>query len=138
MSSLVYIRLFWLAGTIQLGIVLANAWLPGKLRTREGLGSAPLFLRQIFYVHWVYIVLVVGLFSGLCFLFPADLAGGSPLGRFLSAFLAIFWLLRVLLQWFYYDKAGRKGLGALDGLYLGCLLVLVAVFGLAALYPLQR
>jgi hypothetical protein len=130
-------RLIWVAGAIQFGIVLANAWLPGKLRVRQGLGSAPLFLRQIFYVHWMYIVLIVGLFSALCFLFPADLAGGSPLGRFLSFSLGIFWLLRVLLQWLYYDQASRRGLGALDDLYLGCLLVLVAIFGLATVHPLR-
>jgi hypothetical protein len=137
-SPIVYMRLIWVAGAIQFAIVFANAWLPDKLRVRQGLSSAPLFLRQIFYVHWMYIVLVVGLFSTLCFLFPADLAGGSPLGRFLSFSLWIFWLLRVLLQWFYYDNAGRRELGALDGLYLGCLLVLVAVFGLAAVHPLRN
>jgi len=110
-SLTLYVRLLWLAGAIQFGIVVANAWLPGKLRVKQGLGSAPPFLRQIFYVHWIYIVLVVGLFSGLCLLFPADLAGRSPLGRLLSAFLACFWLLRVFLQWFYYDKPSRKELG---------------------------
>ena len=77
MSAALHIRLLWLAGAVQFGIVVANAWLPGKLRVKQGLGSAPPFLRQIFYVHWVYIVLVVGLFSALCFLFPQDLAGGS-------------------------------------------------------------
>jgi hypothetical protein len=134
-SFTLYIRLIWLAGAIQFGIVVANAWLPSQLRVKQGLGGTPPFLRQIFYVHWIYIVLVVGLFSGLCFLFPADLAGGSPLGRFLSVFLGLFWLLRVLLQWFYYDKASRKELGGLDVLYVGCLLALVGVFGLVAVYP---
>ena len=41
---------------------------------RENLKNVPLFLRQIFYVHWFYIVLIVGLFSALCFGFARDLA----------------------------------------------------------------
>ena len=61
------IHLLWIAGAIHAGIVLANIPLPHRLRVRENLENVPVFVRQIFYVHWFYIVLIVSLFSALCF-----------------------------------------------------------------------
>ena len=137
MSEANALRLIWVAGAIHAGIVLANMPLPERLRVREKLASVPPFLRQIFYVHWVYIVLVVALFSALCFGFARDLAGGSALGRFLSAFLGGFWLLRILLQCFYYDTEVRRANRALDALYLLALVLLCGIFGWVVIHPVS-
>src|SRR5437588_11285094 len=102
-------RAIWGAGMVHAGIVLANIPLPGRLRVRERLAPVPRFLRQIFYVHWVYIVIVGGLFAALCFGFAPELAGASGLGRCLSGFMAGLWLLRVGLQVLYYVEALRRG-----------------------------
>ena len=125
------IRAIWGAGVVHLGIIGANVALPGRLRVRERLAGVPLFVRQIFYVHWIYIVIVLGMFAGLCLGFAPQLAGGSRLGRFLSGFMCAFWSLRIVLQLFYYDREMRRENHALDSLYLGSLAVLVAVFGVA-------
>jgi hypothetical protein len=126
-------ELIWGAGVVHVGIVAANIPLPGRLRVRERLAGVPPFVRQIFYVHWVYIVIVVGFFGALCFGFAPELAGASGLGRFLSGFIAAFWLLRIGLQVFYYDREVRRENRGLDLLYLGSLAVLVMIFGMAAL-----
>ena len=120
------------AGAVQLLIIAVNIPLPGKLHVREQLRTAPRFIRQIFYVHWAYIVLVLGLFSALCLGFPAELAGASGLGRFLSAFLATFWSSRLAVQWMYYDRNMRRANRTLDSLYLVALVILSIVFALAA------
>jgi hypothetical protein len=132
MNSATMIRAIWGAGFVHLGILAANIPLPAKLQVRERLADVPRFLRQIFYVHWVYIVIVLGLFASLCFGFARELAGGSALGRFLSGFMATFWLLRIALQLFYYDPALRRENRALDWCYLVSLAVLVSVLGMAA------
>lgn len=126
------VRAIWGAGVAHVGIIAANVPLPGRLRVRERLVGIPRFLRQIFYVHWIYIVIVLGLFAALCFGFAPELAGGSALGRFLSAFMAGFWLLRIGLQVFYYDGEVRRENRVLDSLYVLTLAVLVVVFGIAA------
>ena len=128
-------ELIWIAGCVQVGIVAANVPLPGRLRVRERLAGVPTFVRQIFYVHWIYIVIVVGMFAALCFGFAQELAGASGLGRFLSAFMAGFWLLRIGLQIFYYDGEVRRENRGLDRLYVGSLVGLVVIFGLAVLKP---
>lgn len=137
MSEPLAVRLIWLAGAIQSGIVLANLPLPRRLRVRENLSGVPTFLRQIFYVHWLYIVLVVGFFSALCFRFAPQLAGAGALGRFLAAFIGGFWLLRIFLQCFYYDREVRRAHRAMDSLYVMALFVLVGIFGWMAIHPVR-
>jgi hypothetical protein len=131
------IRAIWGAGAVHVGIMAANIPLPGRLRVRERLAEVPRFVRQIFYVHWVYIVIVLGMFAALCFGFAPELAGASGLGRFLSGFMAGFWLLRIGLQIFYYDREIRRENRVLDLLYLGSLVVLVVIFGTAAVRPVS-
>jgi hypothetical protein len=126
-------KLIWGAGAVHVGIIAANVPLPRRLRVRERLAGVPRFLRQIFYVHWIYIVIVLGMFAALCFGFTAELAGGSGLGRFLSGFMAAFWVLRIGLQLFYYDREVRRENWRLDMIYVGSLVVLVVVFGSAAM-----
>jgi hypothetical protein len=130
-------HLIWGAGAVHLGVIAANFPLPGRLQVRQKLAAVPKFVRQIFYVHWVYIVIVLALFATLCFGFAPELAGASPLGRFLSGFIAAFWLLRIVLQIFYYDPQIRRDNRALDSLYLGSLFVLVAIFGIATIWPVR-
>lgn len=131
MATIWMVAAIWGAGFVHLGIIAANIPLPGRLRVRERLAGVPRFVRQIFYVHWIYIVIVLGLFAALCFGFAPELAGASSMGRFLSAFMAGFWLLRIVLQVFYYDGQMRRENRGLDLLYLAALLALVAVFGRA-------
>ncbi len=135
MTNATVTHLIWVAGCIHLGIIGANIPLPGMLRVRENLAGVPRFIQQVFYVHWVYIVLIVGFFAALCFGFAHDLMGASPLGRFLSGFMAGFWLLRIGLQWLYYDYSLLRQHRTLYLVYTAVLVVLVAIFGPLAMYP---
>jgi len=133
MSGALMKELIWGAGAVHVGIIAANVPLPGRLQVRQKLAGVPRFVRQIFYVHWVYILIVLALFAALCFGFAPELAGASALGRFLSGFMAGFWLLRIGLQVFYYDREIRRENRGLDMLYLASLILLVVIFGMAAI-----
>ena len=123
----------WVAGAIQLMIIAANFALPKKLRCRENLVKVSPMIREVFVVHWLYIVLVLGIFTTLCFWFAPELAGGSRLGRFLSLAMAIFWLLRVPIQLFFYDPEIRRQNRLADVVFLLTFSYLGIVFGAAAL-----
>ena len=60
-------------------------------------------------------------------------AGANPLGRFLSAFLAAFWLLRVFLQFVYYDRALRAKCRLGDIAYTLAISSLSIVYSVTAL-----
>lgn len=122
-----------IAGAVQLAIGLANLPLASRLQYRKNLAGASEIVRQVFYVHAAYIVLVVLGFAALSLLFPTELVSGRPLGRFLSTFLAIFWLLRVPIQLFYYPDEIRRQNRLADVIFIVAFAFLALIFGLAAL-----
>jgi hypothetical protein len=97
-----------IAGALHLVVAAANFLLPGMLRYRENLAKVSPIIRQIFLVHALYIVLVLVGFGIICLLFPADLSGANSLGKFMSGFLAVFWSLRVVIQFGFYDRATKR------------------------------
>ncbi|MGB0035333.1 MAG: hypothetical protein WBP79_07660, partial [Candidatus Acidiferrales bacterium] len=80
MQRIIY--LIWAAGTVQLLILAANFILPEKLRCRENLARMSPMLRDVFIVHWIYILMILGIFSAICIWFAPELAGASRLGHF--------------------------------------------------------
>lgn len=124
-----------LAGLVQLAILTANFVLPAKLRCGENLVRVTPMIRSVFVVHWVYILLILLLFSVACLWFAPDLAGASMLGRFLSTAMALFWFPRIPIQLFAYDKQLRREHRLGDVAILLAFAFLVAVFGVAALAP---
>jgi hypothetical protein len=123
----------WAAGALQLVIIAANFVLPKKLQCRENLARVCPMIREVFIIHWVYIVLVLGIFTSLSFWFAPELAGASRLGRYLSAVIAVFWLLRVPIQLFFYDPDIRKQNRVGDVVFLLAFSYLGVVFAVAAL-----
>lgn len=130
--------LTYLAGAGLLAIALANFFAPRMLRYRENLAPVSPIVRQIFLVHCAYIVAVLCGQAALCFLFPEELAGRSALGRSLSAFCAVFWLTRLVLQGWYYDRAAKEEHPRFNLLFLAAFLFLGCVFArLAIQAPLR-
>jgi hypothetical protein len=123
----------WAAGVVQLIIIAGNFVLPKKLSCRDNLARVSPMIRGVFIVHWVYIVLVLGIFTSLSFWFAPELAGASRLGRFLSAVIAVFWLLRVPIQLFFYDPELRKQNRFGDVIFLIPFSYLGVLFSVAAL-----
>ncbi len=127
------IPLIWAAGAVQLAILAANFVMPRKLRCRENLVRISPMIRQVFIVHWIYILGILAIFSALCFRFAPELAGGSRLGHFLSAAIALFWLPRIPIQLFVYDADLRRQHRLGDVAMLLAIAFVVLVFGAAAL-----
>ena len=119
------------AGLLQLVIAAANLLLPRILHYRENLAHTSPMIRQMFLVHSGYIVLVLVGFGVLSIGFAPELAG-STMGRFISAFLAGFWLLRVPIQ-LRYDPSIRRRYRPFDVAFLLAVLYLGATYLVAAL-----
>ncbi len=96
-------RLILIGGVLHFGILLASALVPKFLDWRSSLGNLDRLSRQIIWVHGAFIVLVIVGFGLISVLYPAELAGGSPLARGMCVFIAVFWGLRLLVQFFVFD-----------------------------------
>jgi hypothetical protein len=127
----------WIAATIQMAIFLANFYLPFKLQYRKNISPMAPFFRQVFITHAAYITGVVLLFSVITFAFAPELASGRGIGQFLAATLCLFWLIRIPLQLFYYDKSIRRANRLGDIAMTLALIFLAVTYGAAATVALR-
>lgn len=102
------VALLRIVGVVHLVIIGANLALPSILNFRGELGKVSPIIRQIFLVHHAYLMLILALFAALCLGFPEELAGASRIGTFLCGFMALFWLSRLPVQFFFYDREVKR------------------------------
>jgi hypothetical protein len=70
---------------------------------KTALHPLPPFLRRLFWVYGVFIVLIIICFGTLTLMHAADMARGEPVARSLAAVIAVFWGARLFVQWFIFD-----------------------------------
>ena len=95
--------LLQLAAALQLSILIASVLTPRVLDWRTNLAPLHPFLRKLFWVYGVFIVLTIIAFASLTFLHADAMAAGEPVARSLCGFIAIFWSLRLAVQLFVFD-----------------------------------
>jgi uncharacterized membrane protein len=127
------VPLIWIGGAIQLLDAVANLAVPPKIHSRENLIRVSPIVRQVFWSHWFYIILVLLISSMMCFFFATDLAGGSTIGRFLSIALTVFWVLRVPIQLYWFDAEFRRQNRLADVCFVVTSIYLAVVFGFASI-----
>ena len=128
----------WLiiGGVLHFVILIASGLTPRLLDWRTNLATLHPFLRRLFWVYGSFIVLVIVSFGTLTVLRADELASSIPLARAVCAIIALFWLARLLVQFFVFDARPfltttfrRVGFHGLTFLFSA----LVFIYGCAAL-----
>ena len=93
--------LIFLAGGAQLCVLIASALVPFQLKWKTELAVLSRLHRQMYWVYGGYVVLGIAAL-GLISLFNAkELAAGSGLARSVCGYNAVFWGVRLTLQWIF-------------------------------------
>ncbi|MEM1032108.1 MAG: hypothetical protein AAGN82_17290 [Myxococcota bacterium] len=95
--------LLQLAGWSQVVLIMGSLGIPHVLGWREKLGSLSTLLRQMFWVYSAYIWLTNLCFGLLSALATTHLLDGSMLAACVTGFILSYWLLRMVVQWLYFD-----------------------------------
>ena len=95
--------LLQLAAAVQLLILIASASTPRVLDWRKKLAVLHPFLRKLFWVYGVFVVMVIIAFAALTFRHADAMAAREPVARSLCLFIAIFWGARLLVQFAIFD-----------------------------------
>jgi len=95
--------LLQLAATVQLLILIASASTPRVLDWRKNLAVLHPFLRKLFWIYGVFVVMVIIAFAVLTFRHADAMAAREPVARSLCLFIAIFWGARLLVQFAIFD-----------------------------------
>jgi len=126
----------YLGGICHFGILIASATAPRALNWRENLTPLPKLLRQMFWVYGSFIVLMIVSFGTLSLIHAETLVEATPLARSVCAVIAVFWTVRLAVQFFVFDakpfltnaiyRIGYHGLTAV-------FILLVTIYGWGAL-----
>jgi hypothetical protein len=97
----------WLrvAGLAQIVLVIGSLIIPVILRWKIELAKVQTLIRQMFWTYAAYI-LVINLCFGLVSWFNfRELVNGSILSVYITGFIAMYWISRVLVQFLYFDRS---------------------------------
>jgi len=134
-------ELIRLAGLAQTGLVVGSIFIPKALGWKGELAKVQPLIKQMFWTYAAYI-LVINLCFGLLSMFDyRELTNGSNLAIIINGFIAMYWVSRVLIQFFYFDRsnfpAGKWNRLAEVVLVL-LFISLSAVYGLAFYFNLHQ
>lgn len=133
---------FWvqLAGLAQITLALGSLAVPRVLKWKTELAKTTVLIKQMFWVYAAYIFVINVCFGLVSFFRPELLLNYSVLAAMLTGFIALYWISRVLIQFFYLDRAtfpkGKWPLWGEIGLMLVFLLCAV-VYSLAFYHNIQ-
>lgn len=95
-------------GILLIGLALVHLVFPKYFKWEEELSTLSLINRQMMTIHTFFIALFVMLTGLLCITSASELLG-TTLGKKISLGLAIFWTIRLIIQFFGYSAQLWKG-----------------------------
>jgi hypothetical protein len=98
-------QLIYLAGIAQIALVIGSLAVPAVLNWRTELAKVRPLIKQVFWTYAAYILVInlcFGLVSALDF---KELTNGTTLSMLVTGFVAFYWVSRILIQFFYFDRA---------------------------------
>jgi hypothetical protein len=119
------------AGLMMVGLVVANFVAAKRWNYAANLAGTMTIVRQIFFVHCAYIVVIIAALALLCLGWPELLLEGS-LARGFCGFWGLFWASRVVVQLCYYDPGLRRRERFWDVFFLAVFSALSGFFLLAS------
>jgi hypothetical protein len=116
----------WLAGAGHFTVLIASFQVPHRLGWKADLAKLTPFNRKLMWVHGGFAIYTIVSFGVLTLLLHDEILRGDRAGLALAAFIGIYWLLRVVVDFTYYDHADwPQGKGFVAG---HALLTLLFVF----------
>ena len=97
-----------ICGVIMIVLALIHGVFPRYFDWKNDLGSLKLINRQVMYVHTFFIAVIVLLMGILCLTSAREIVE-TDLGRKIALGFGVFWLLRLLIQFFGYSSELWRG-----------------------------
>lgn len=130
-------QMILLAGVAQVVLVSGSFAIPKVLQWHAELTRVKPLIRQMFWTYSAYILGINLAFGLLSIFLYKELSAQTHLAACVTGFIAIYWISRVLIQFFYFDRSDFPPgkLSKLAELLLVTLFIfLSAVYGWAFLF----
>lgn len=97
-------KLIFICGVLHLALGIGSSIIPKVLDWKTELTKVQPLIRQMFWTYAAYI-LVINICFGLVSIFGTEeLLNHSFLASCLTLFISLYWLTRIGIQFFYFDK----------------------------------
>lgn len=110
MSAETLAILLKLAALCQIGIAVLSLFLARLLDWNADIARIPLLIREVFQIHGWFIALTLIIFGLLTWRPAVEIAGGQrEFLRWFAGSIALFWVLRAIMQWTHYSREHWRG-----------------------------
>ena len=104
-------------GILLILLALLHFFFPKRFNWERELSSLSVINRQLMYIHSFFIAFVIFLMGVLCLTSASELLN-TNLGKRISFGLAIFWAVRLVVQFFVYSSKLWKGKSFETGVHI--------------------
>lgn len=122
----------------HLVVLIAGLQAPARLGWKQDFAKLKRFNQKIFWVYGFYILLCIVSFAALTWALHDSLLAGEPAARWIAGFIAVFWTVRVIIDFVWYDyRDWPRGNALVVGhaLVTSLFCTLAAVYWFAAFAP---
>ena len=95
----------WLAGVGHFVVLIASFQVPRRLGWKSDLSKLTSFNRKLMWVHGGFAVYTIISFGVLTLTLHNEMLQGQRAATALAAFIGIYWLLRIVVDFTYYNHA---------------------------------
>jgi hypothetical protein len=132
MDAILIQKLVFWCGIGHFMLCLGSLYVPKALAWSAHLANVRPLLRQMFWTYAAYILVINFGFGFLSVFATAELLNQTFLAKCLTLFIIIYWLARVAIQFFYFDRSDApQGILYVIGEF--ALIGLFAIFALSYL-----
>jgi hypothetical protein len=96
--------LVFTAGLAQVTLAFGSLAIPKILKWTGELAKVQPLIRQMFWTYAAYIFVINLCFGLISLLDYKELTSTSNLATIITGFIAVYWISRVLIQFFYFDR----------------------------------
>lgn len=113
----------WLSGVGHFCVLIASFQVPSRLHWKEDLKQLTPFNRKLMWVYGGFTVFTIVAFGTLTLTLHPEFLQGDRAALGLALFIGVYWTLRIVVEFFYYDLADwPRGRGMVAGRILLTLL----------------
>jgi hypothetical protein len=95
----------WLAGAGHFVVLIASFQVPYRLGWKEDLAKLTSFNRKLMWVHGGFAIYTIVSFGLLTLFLHNEMMRGQRAGLALAAFIGVYWLMRIVVDFTYYQHA---------------------------------
>jgi len=128
--------LILVSGAGHIALSIGSLLVPTALEWKRHLKDLQPLIRQMFWTYAAYILMINMCFGLMCLLATDELLGGSILATCINAMISGYWMIRIGIQFFYFDRshAPQGAIYVLGEIVVVLLFILFTVIHLIALF----